>query len=87
MLKGIYNQIKNGHALSALLQKADIPLASLGIGDAQNKGSLNIKFRPVPPVQAATIKDVKTMDDTLYVGKGAQVTPNQFPKSYYMGEE
>lgn len=87
MLKGIYNSIKNGHALAALLKYPDMPGASLGTGDAEAKQSLPIVFRPTPPEQTATVKEIKTMDDVLYVGKGAQVDPKQFPKYYYMGEE
>jgi hypothetical protein len=88
MLSGKYNAIKNAHARNAIPTSPDITSASSGFGDAESYQGIGIRIRAKAPRQAATIKDVKDLDDTVYMGKGkgSQIDPDQFPSDFYIGE-
>lgn len=89
MLSGKYNAIKNAHARNAIQTSPDITSASSGFGDAESTQGIDVRIRAKPPVQDPTIKKVKDLDDTMYLGKGKgpQIAPDQFPSDFYIGEE
>ena len=82
MLSGVYNSIKRGHARIVMNIKVDKNITA-----DINKYPIEGTTKPTPPIQAAKVPTIKNMDDTLYIGNGAQVKKSQFPHNWYMGED
>jgi hypothetical protein len=81
-----YQNIQRAHARASMVKQPEILELSSGMGDAEIIDDLDRQVMPRIPVQKAKVESIQTMDDTLYLGRGSQVKPDQFPKLYYMGE-
>lgn len=83
-----YTAYKRAFMAKAVLPAtgADIPAPELGIEAVENKAPINIKYNVGFPAQSVDKPVIRTMDDILYDGSGAQATPDEFPTLYYMGD-
>lgn len=86
MLPG-YHKLANQHALAGVLRRVYIPEPALGVGFAEELRPHALPINLKQDVNTrGKIAAIRTQEDISTVGRGAMFTPEDFPRTGYIGE-
>lgn len=81
-----YRSVLNAQGYKALVEDIEEPSARLGIGEAEEKGSLKliVEYKNKKPVAVTPLLDERAYQLSGYTAQDP-LTAKDFPKAFYLG--